>query len=64
MRKINPHDFHFFDRAANVSNRRIVATLIHKQLFCTEARRFSQGVIVGILNDFITEGLNFQTQPA
>ncbi len=61
MRKINPHDFHFFDRFAKVSNRIIVPKLIRgSQLFSytDSARRVNQGIIAGLLNELIAEGFN------
>jgi len=50
MRKINPHDFHFFDCAAK-RNRIIVPKLIRgSQLFSytDSIRRVNQGIIAGL----------------
>ena len=64
MRKINLHDFHFFDRALNVSNRRIVPTLIHRRQLISCAGAVSPIQSRHYLHELITEGLIFQSQPA
>ena len=68
MRKSNPHDFHFFGHAPDVSHRRTVPTLIRGEypISCTvfaPPMRVTYGIIAGFLKEPITDGLIDQTPP-